>query len=859
LINTIRKQKKVNNCVKKTQLQTIQYNAKIQSEKKLVMTTLSDQSKSCSFVEVAAALPVYCTYTYSVPDHLRSLAVSGKRVLAPFGHRKITAYILGFDDRIPDIHVKAILDILDEKPLFPHNMIPFFKWMAQYYKCPIGEVIKTALPGGLNLYEHKMVEMTGQGQSALELNLPSPEETKILQLLCRLNKPASMNQLNRLLKQTISPVLTQGMEAHGWINTRKILRGGTTKHRTVKYVSLMDSNHLWKGKKIGSAKEKLLDMVKEHGEMSLEVLKENFSSVNRHVKDLQKDGILSVLLKKEYRDPLGGSIAKDCPPKLNREQEEVVSNVLEKAADGFGTFLLTGVTGSGKTEVYLHLADEIISQGKSVLILVPEIALISQMVRRFRARFGDSLAVLHSGLSDGERFDQWDKIASEKVRIAIGARSAIFAPFQNPGLIIVDEEHDTSYKQETRFRYNARDLAVVRAKQNDCIAILGSATPSVQSYYNVKTGKYQELVLKHRIEKRPLATTTIVDLRGKQSGRGFKRFIAPELFKAMKETLAKKEQVLLFLNRRGFASYPVCATCGAALKCKNCEITLTLHKSVNCFKCHFCGYSAASSSNCPACGSSNIMHLGLGTEKVEEIVKSMFPDARTVRMDHDTTRRKGALLNILRDLKNQKIDILIGTQMVAKGHDFPNITLVGIVCADLSLSFPDFRAGERTFQVLTQVAGRAGRGQIPGEVILQTYNPNHFSILAARDQDFKRFYNHEINFRKVLSYPPFSRLVQLSISGKDKQQTKVFAVDFGDFLKNLQHSDLLFTNNVEIFGPIEAPMSKIAQNYRWQILLKSIKSMPLHGFVNRLVHQNSTWLNNRLVKVAIDIDPYMML
>jgi primosomal protein N' (replication factor Y) (superfamily II helicase) len=820
------------------------------------MTIPSDQSKSPAFAEVAAALPVYGTYTYSIPDHLRTLVVSGKRVLVPFGHRKVTAYILGLDDRIPEIQVKAILDILDEKPLFPQNMIPFFKWMSQYYKCPIGEVIKTALPVGLNLYEYKTIEMTRQGQYALEQNLPSPEEAKILTILCRHSKAASIKQLKRLSKQAISPILIQGMEASGWIKSQKILKGGTTRHKMAKYVFMNDPYH---SRAIGPAKEKILDAVKEHGEISLETLKEKFSSANRHVKNLQKEGILSVLLKKEYRDPLGAPIAKDCPPKLNREQENVVSKVLEKTADGFSTFLLTGVTGSGKTEVYLHLAAEIISSGKSVLILVPEIALISQMVRRFRARFGDSLAILHSGLSHGERFDQWDKIASEQVSIAIGARSAIFAPFHNPGLIIVDEEHDTSYKQETRFRYNARDLAVVRAMQNECIVILGSATPSVQSYYNVKTGKFQELVLKHRIEKRPLATTTVVDLRGKESGKGFKRFISPELFKAMKETLAKKEQVLLFLNRRGFASYPVCATCGAALRCKNCEITLTLHKSINCFKCHFCGYFIASSSSCPTCGSSNIMHLGLGTEKVEETVKSLFPDARTVRMDHDTTRRKDALINILRDLKNQKIDILIGTQMVAKGHDFPNITLVGIVCADLSLNFPDFRAGERTFQVLTQVAGRAGRGQTPGEVILQTYNPNHFSILAARDQDFKRFYNHEINFRKSLSYPPFSRLVQLSVSGKDKQKTKTFATDFGDFLKDFQRSDPLFTNNVEIFGPIEAPLAKIAKNYRWQILLKSLKSMPLHGFVNRMVNQNSTWLNNRQIKVSIDIDPYLML
>ena len=649
------------------------------------------------------------------------------------------------------------------------------------------------------------------------------------------------------------------MEARGWIKNRKIIRGGTTRHRMVKYVSLLDPDHSAKEKMIGAVSRKLVEEVKKHGEISLELLKQEFSSATRMVSNLQREGILSVLLKKEYRDPLGAPIAKDCPPKLNREQEEIVTEVLEQESKGFSTFLLTGVTGSGKTEVYLRLAAEIISRGKSVLILVPEIALISQMVRRFRARFGDSLALLHSGLSDGERFDQWDKIVSEQVCIAIGARSAIFAPFKSPGLIIVDEEHDTSYKQEARFRYNARDLAVVRAKQNDCIAILGSATPSVQSYYNVKTGKFRELVLTHRIENRPLATTTIVDLREKHSGKAFRSFITPLLHKAMKETLAKKEQVLLFLNRRGFASYPVCATCGASLQCKNCEITLTLHKAINCFKCHFCGYSRASRSDCPTCGSPNIMHLGLGTEKVEETIKTMFPNARTVRMDHDTTRRKDSLVNILRNLKNQKIDILIGTQMVAKGHDFPNITLVGIICADLSLSFPDFRAGERTFQVLTQVAGRAGRGRIPGKVILQTYNPNHFSIMAARDQDFKRFYSHEIDFRKTLAYPPFSRLVQLSISGTDKQKTKKFADDFGDFLKDLQGSDSLFNSNVQVLGPIEAPMAKIARNYRWQILLKSPNPMPLSNFLDRLVYSNSVWLNNRMVKVAIDVDPYFML
>ncbi len=689
------------------------------------MTTTFFDSNSAAFVEVAVGLPVYGTYTYSVSLPLQHQVLPGKRVMVPFGHRKAVAYVLEIKSGRPKIQLKDILEIFDETPFFPSDMIPFFKWISEYYKYPIGEVIKTALPSGKSRF--------------------------------------------RIKKHT------------------------------------------------------------------------------------------SITPKRKFCNALGAPIAKDHPPKLNREQEKVISTILGKTMNKFNPFLLTGVTGSGKTEVYLHLAEKIICQGKNVLVLVPEIALVSQTVHRFRARFGDCLAVLHSGLSDNERFEQWEKILSGEVSVAIGARSAIFAPFQHLGLIIVDEEHDTSYKQESRLRYNARDLAIVRASQKNCVALLGSATPSLQSYYNIKIGKFEEVVLNHRVENRPLAHTEIVDLRSQKSAKGARRFISRQLSDAIKETLARKEQVLLFLNRRGFASYPMCVTCGTALRCKNCEITLTLHKSANAFKCHFCGYSTAASSHCPACGSSNIMHLGVGTEKIEEVIKKMFPDARTARMDRDTTRRKGAIIKTLQDLQHHRVDILIGTQMVAKGHDFPNITLVGIICADLSLSFPDFRAGERTFQLLTQVAGRAGRGQMPGKVVLQTFNPNHFTILAAREQDFKRFYLNEIHFRKILNYPPFSRLVQLKISGKNKEKTSAFAKDFGICVTALQQSRDQFIQNVEILGPIEAPLSRIARKYRWQILLKSPNASFLHSFINLLIHNEKTRLNNRQVKVTIDVDPYMML
>ena len=428
----------------------------------------------------------------------------------------------------------------------------------------------------------------------------------------------------------------------------------------------------------------------------------------------------------------------------------------------------------------------------------------------------------------------------------------------DPGLIVVDEEHDTSYKQDSRLRYNARDLAVVRAKLQNGVALLGSATPSLQSYYNVKINKFKGVTLKKRVEKRPLPKITMIDLRKNRDVRGIQRFITSELHEAMRTTLARGEQVLLFLNRRGFASYPVCSACGEAIQCKNCDISLTLHQTANAYKCHYCGFTRAAVSNCKTCGSSKIRLLGLGTEKIESTVKTLFPDATVARMDRDTTRRKGSIIKILKGLRNQTIDVLVGTQMVAKGHDYPNITLVGIICADLSLNFPDFRAAERTFQLLAQVAGRAGRGSVPGNVILQTYNPDHFSILSATAQDFQAFYNDEIGFRENLNYPPFSRMVQLKISGKNKEKTRDHAQALGDLCFDLKRNDRSFLRSLEILGPIEAPIPKIAKHYRWQILLKGRSVKPLHEFLHKVWFENRAAIQNRDVKVVLDVDPFFM-
>ena len=807
------------------------------------------------YIEVAIALPVYNTYTYSVPETLHKLVAAGKRVLVPFGRRRVTAYILGSAKDTDQEGIKDVLDILDENPLFPSSMIPFFRWTAEYYLHPIGEVIKSALPGGLNLYDFFTIAITEKGENALLNNCTPSFEKQILNRLktgtCR------FKDLNKDFNQHIPNALIHSMEKRGVIACNRTLRGGAAGPKMERYVSLLASDISME--QLSDSRKTIIEILKNIDEISVKKLQQRVPSASRLIRFLEVDGYVSIFQKKVYRDPFGESIAPDTAHTLTEEQKRVIHTVTESLGRKFTTCLLSGVTGSGKTEVYMQLAATTIGLGYSVLVLVPEIALISQMERRFRARFGECVAILHSGLSAGERYDQWMRIACREATVAIGARSAVFAPFEKIGIIIVDEEHDPSYKQEAGLRYNARDLAVVRAKLNNGVALLGSATPSIQSYYNTTTEKFKGVILKNRIEKRPLAKITVVDLSKSRDSRGIRRFITPELQREMKATLDRGEQVLLFLNRRGFASYPICGACGEAIRCKNCDISLTLHQKISAYKCHYCGYTRASTSHCTSCGSGNILLLGMGTEKVEAAVTSLFPHARTTRMDRDTTQRKGSILKILKGLRNQTIDILVGTQMIAKGHDFPNITLVGIICADLSLNFPDFRAGERTFQLLAQVAGRAGRGAAPGRVILQTYNPNHFSILSATHQDVEAFYNQEIRFRKSLNYPPFSRMVQLKISGKDAEKTRKHAQTIGDLCHTLKKNHHSFLKFVEILGPIEASLPKIAKRYRWQILLKCSSIKQLHRFLHQIWFENKANISPRDVNVVLDVDPFFMM
>jgi len=807
------------------------------------------------YIEVAVSLPVYQTFTYSAPTAFPTAVAVGKRVLVPFGQRRVTGYILDRGRQITDKQIKPILDVLDEQPLFPSSMVSFFRWIADYYKYPVGEVVKNALPAGLNVYDYALLNLTAKGREACNEVPSTALAGKILEQLAE--KPYRLKELHKKIGQIIPGSLLYSLEQKGWITKSRELQAAVTKARLERVVRLSDN--LPPTGSMSEPRQKILALLEAEGEVAAKKITEAIPTATGLIRKLEKAGFLTVGHKRVFRDPLGETIEADRAPVLNPEQERAVAQLCASLKQGYRPFLLNGVTGSGKTEVYMRVAEEVLKQGRRVLVLVPEIALITQMERRFRARFGECVCVLHSALSAGERYDQWTRIQQGEATIGIGARSAIFAPLDNLGIIIVDEEHDSSYKQEGMLRYNARDLAVVRAKQNKCIVLLGSATPSIQSYFNVVTQKFTELTLEKRVEQRPLPEIRIVDLRRIRDARGFYRYITPELHQAIKETLERGEQVLLFLNRRGYASFPVCGSCGQPMRCKHCDISLTLHQRTNAYRCHYCGYSRAAAAHCETCGSSKIKQLGLGTEKLEDLLKSHFREARIARMDRDTTARKGAILKLLKGLKHKHIDILVGTQMVAKGHDFPSITLVGIICADLSLSFPDFRAGERTFQLLAQVAGRAGRGDRPGSVILQTYNPEHFCISAARSQDFKSFYQQEIVFRQALNYPPFARMIQLKISGKIPQAAANHARLIGDLCRTLKQNHAAKYRSIEIMGPIEASLTRIADRFRWQILLKGSSSRALHQFINQLLAQNTTDFSRRRVQVAIDVDPVFLM
>ena len=742
-------------------------------------------------VEVAIPLPLEGSFHYLVPDRLSQLAVAGKRVLVPFGRRKLTGYLLG--DAAAGGELKELLEVLDEEPLFTASELEFYRWIASYYLHPLGEVIKMALPAGINLVSRYRRETAEDG----------------------------------------TPLL------------REFLSGGKSVRIERFYCAVAEASAKPRGKGF-----EILEFLGEAGESSTSLLRARFGNCTTQLRRLVELGAARLIEREVYRDPFRSErFGHDSPLTLNADQAKALSRISDAIAAGaFSPFLLHGVTGSGKTEIYLQSIAVTIAAGKCALVLVPEIALTPQLVGRFKIRFDCGIAVLHSGLSDGERFDEWRRIRRGEAVIVIGARSALFAPLERLGVIVVDEEHEGSYKQSEGVRYNSRDLALVRGKLASAVVILGSATPLVTSYHAAKNGRLGYLHLPSRVRELPMPETAMLDARRHKG----ETFLKP-LIDAIGENLDNGGQTLLFLNRRGFATYIVCQACGHVLRCPNCEVTLTYHRGKGRHVCHYCDYSIAAPSVCPGCQGKELMFLGRGTERIEEEVKQLFPLAQVSRMDRDTTKGKGGHARVLKALEDGSVDILIGTQMIAKGHDFPGVTLVGVVSADASLNLPDFRSSERTFQLVTQVMGRAGRGDKPGRVLVQTLAPDHYALTCAVAHDFEGFYAKEIAFREDVGYPPFSHLASLTISSVVPAQAESSSEEAAGLLRKIKRDCQL---RVEILGPVTAPLGKVRGRFRWQILLKGRERSALHRL---LFHFRHGYAHQSTVRLVIDVDPVEML
>lgn len=599
---------------------------------------------------------------------------------------------------------------------------------------------------------------------------------------------------------------------------------------------------------------RIIEFVKENEGISISDLEVLTETSRAMIKTLEKRGLIEIVEEKIERNPFVHKvIQKDVALSLTLEQKLAFDTIREAIENNeYSQSLLYGVTGSGKTEVYLQLIKEVLQKGKAAIMLVPEISLTPQMVDRFLARFGENtVAVLHSKLSVGERYDQWQKIKSGKCKIVIGARSAIFAPVQNLGIIIIDEEHDSSYKSDMAPRYQAKEIAEKIAKDCQIPLVLGSATPDINTFYRAKEGEIQLLTLSKRANHSELPEVSIIDLR-EELASGNKSMLSYPLYENMKENLKEKKQTILFLNRRGYSTFVMCRDCGYTIKCKNCNITLTYHLKENRFKCHYCGYEQKAVTICPECGSKRIKYFGTGTQKLEAEVKKIFPEASTIRMDIDTVSKKNSHEKILNQFKKDNIDVLIGTQMVVKGHHFPNVTLVGVIAADSSLNIDDYRANERTFQTLVQVAGRSGREQ-PGKVIIQTYNPDNFSIEYAKKQNYDLFYQTEIGLRKQLKYPPFCDIIVIGVSGTEEQEVIELSNQLYEILQKEEKKE-----NFMLYKPVPYPIDKIKNRHRWRMILKCKFDHKMIKIVNNMLKQYYK-MKYKNARVIVDVNPTSMM
>jgi len=811
-------------------------------------------------LEVAVAAPVAETLTYSYPATDKKDLTPGCRLLVPLGRRKVTGYLLAIEKKTKkDYPVKPISDILDQEPLFPPSLIPFFRWIARYYRFPLGEVIRQSLPAGVNPQYGREIEIIAHREDELAAKVTDNRPKWFSHLLTEKKlSPAQVRQIwgGKWRRQL------EKWQADGLITIKEIISRPRTRQKTEVCLAITCDLQPEVFSKLKPSEKKtmelLTDLISRSPKTTIprRTLTRIYPGGGRALKGLEAINLVTLSTEQVYRDPFGEQPPHYPPPAvLSDEQKEALTRIKPAIKScQFKPILLHGVTGSGKTEIYLQAAQESLANEKTVLVLVPEIALATQMEGHFLSRFGEKqVAILHSGLSAGERYDQWLRISRGQARIIIGARSAIFAPISQPGLIIVDEEHDPAYKQEDGLRYQARDLAVLRAQMAECVVILGSATPALTTYHHGTSGKYQVLTLHKRIEDRPQPEVKIIDLKEiKQKGSPPPLFSA-QLKDAINATLDAGNQIIIFLNRRGYASLMLCLDCGNPVQCPHCQVTLTLHKGRNILTCHYCNHSIHSAAICPNCQSTKIKEIGFGTERVKEELAGLYPEARIARLDQDTGNNRRHFLTTLQKVRKGEIDILVGTQMIAKGHHFPNVTLVGVVWADAGLGLPDYKAGERTFQLLAQVTGRAGRGEKPGQVIIQTNQPDHYSLIHSCQHDYPGFFQRECQLRRVLDFPPYSRLINIGLAGEDPAKVEKAAITAANLLSQTCRQQ------IAVLGPAPAPLARLRGQYRWQILLKGKNPPLLQASLDRFLNSLPRELQSSAIKLTVDVDPENML
>jgi len=772
-------------------------------------------------------------FDYEVPEHLSEGFTTGLRVIVPFGARntKTEGYVVGISEstEVPLEKIKPILQVLDgSKPMFTWEMLAIAKWMKEKYFCTLSQCIQSIMPAG--------VKTTSVWQVFLVKDLVQQEwkerEKEVLDLLQKKGGHLLVSELEGELGKNVQNVM-KTLREKGAVSFRQKVYNPTFSNQ-VKMIGMNgESKDLAevlekaeKDKRLVGQK-KVLDYLADGKEVSLKELKETLSVSDSPVHTLLKKGVLLERSKEQKRDVFDINAYEKTVNFIPTPEQENVLQALhaEMRNQVKRPVLLHGITGSGKTEIYMQMIGEVLRQGKQAIVLVPEISLTPQIVERFISRFGKLVSVTHSRMNHGERFDQWKKARDHEISVMIGPRSALFTPFDNLGIVIIDEEHENSYRSDVTPKYDAREVAVELCRLTKSMLLLGSATPNLLTYHKAMIGEYLLLEMKERTKGSQLPETIITDMR-RELEEGNRSVFSRSLYEAVEKNLERKQQTILFLNRRGFSTFVSCRKCGYVMTCEDCNVSYTYHAHDEELVCHYCGKRIKNPKVCPSCGSQYIKYFGTGTQKIEAETKKLFPQAQVLRMDLDTTTGKHSHERILEYFRQGRADILIGTQMIAKGHDFPNVTLVGIMAADLSLNIGSYNASEISFQLITQAAGRAGRDKLPGRVFIQTYLPEHYSIVLAAKQDYKAFYNQEIKIRKLMEYPPFSNIFTILLIGKEEKEVIDIANELGGILRQYNTKD-----EFEILGPSPANISKIKNDYRWRIIVKAKDEESLKQFV----------------------------